>query len=74
MANNNNKHMKIYKEAWNIGEQDFKMCEFNGCNNIICEVHHIEYRSSFGKKRKEEQDDFSNLIGVCRIHHDLIHD
>jgi hypothetical protein len=37
------------------------------------EVHHVEPRSKFGSKTSSEKDDISNLIALCRLHHDRAH-
>jgi len=39
----------------------------------MCDIHHIEPRSSFGSKRKDEQDKIENLIGLCRECHNKAH-
>jgi len=47
-------------------------CEYCHIYPVV-DVHHIIYRSHFGKKRKHEQDQISNLIGLCRFCHDKAH-
>ncbi|MCP4523126.1 MAG: hypothetical protein GY828_02805 [Candidatus Gracilibacteria bacterium] len=37
------------------------------------DIHHIIFRSHFGKNKKEEQDNIKNLIALCRHDHDRSH-
>ncbi len=53
-------------------ESDFIPCEI--CGDMSNDIHHIEYRSHFGKKCKDVQDNILNLMGLCRQHHDNSHD
>lgn len=55
--------------GFNIG--DFMPCEACGLQGQDC--HHVEPRSSFGSKRKAEQDHHSNLIMLCRACHNDAH-
>ena len=49
------------------------MCEL--CNiRVAVDIMHIIPRSKFGKKRKDEQDDISNLCAGCRECHTLFDD
>lgn len=48
-------------------------CEIPGCGSPCIDVHHVIPRSKFGSKRKDEQDHITNLIGLCRPHHDSAH-
>ena len=44
-------------------------CQVPGCTNgLYIEVHHVESRA-FGGRHDED-----NLVTVCSIHHDLVHD
>lgn len=52
-------------------EPDFIACEY--CGSWAVDIHHIEPRSKFGSKRKNERDDIKNLIALCRRCHDLAH-
>jgi len=65
------KHVKNYMEAMGFTEGDFMPCE--ACSLPGNEVHHVEPRSSFGSKRKAEQDHHSNLIMLCRPCHNDAH-
>lgn len=61
------KHIKVYiAKYW-----ENPPCKV--CWNMRVDIHHIEYRSHFGKKTKHLQDDISNLIALCRIHHEQAH-
>lgn len=61
-----NAHIKNYRKAWNLGEQDTVLCE--RCGRVGIEIHHIAYRSHGGS------DEFGNLIGLCRgCHNDWAH-
>ena len=45
-------------------------CEFPVCGSKIVDVHHIN--SSFRGKRTNEPD-WSDLIWLCRLHHEFVH-
>lgn len=45
-------------------------CEIEGCNKQAVDIHHIE--SSYRGQRMHE-DDGSDLIWLCRKHHEHIH-
>jgi len=64
-------HVRIYFEHYGYTHQAEVMCRV--CNAPAQDIHHIEPRSKFGKKRKEEQDHISNLIALCRTCHDKAH-
>lgn len=51
-------------------KQDTIMCEYPNCKHIAVDIHHI--RNSYRWKRKHESD-WSDLIAVCREHHNKIH-
>lgn len=61
------KHIKNYLEYYWVDMHEI-MCE--ECWKIAVDIHHIEKRSHFGKKRKHLQDDISNLIALCRHDHE----
>ncbi len=66
-------HVNNYLKHFGYTIADVIMCEV--CENARAnDVHHIIPRSKFGKKRKSEQDDVSNLIALCRKCHDKAHD
>lgn len=52
-------------------ESDFIACELCGMGAV--DIHHVEPRSKFGSKKKDDQDDVSNLIALCRDCHDKAH-
>lgn len=64
-------HVRNYFKAFGYDESSSIPCEV--CNIKAVDIHHIEPRSSFGSKRKGDQDNPSNLIALCRHHHDLAH-
>ena len=65
-------HVRNYLKHFGYDESDRILCEYCGSNNAV-DVHHLEPRSSFGSKRKKEQDEVTNLIALCRFHHDHAH-
>ena len=66
-------HVKAYFKAFGYDESDEIMCEYTHCWGIAVDIHHVEFRSKFGSKRKDEQDSVTNLIALCRRHHDCAH-
>ena len=64
-------HTKNYFAKFGLTTADVILCEV--CGSVACDIHHIVPRSRFGKKRKDEQDDVSNLIALCRECHDKAH-
>lgn len=48
-------------------ESDFVPCEI--CGGKVADVHHIRSKSL----AKKLENDISNLMGLCRVHHDLAH-
>jgi hypothetical protein len=65
------KHVKNYLQAFGYDESSFIPCEMCGAKSV--DIHHIEPRSKFGSKRKDEQDHISNLVALCRDCHDRAH-
>ena len=64
------RHVKNYLE-W-AGSSDGKVnCEV--CGAVAVDIHHVEPRSSFGSKRKDERDHISNLVALCRECHQMAH-
>lgn len=64
-------HTKIYLDFYQFDPSSFIPCMVCGARAV--DIHHIIPRSKFGKKRKAEQDKITNLIGLCRPHHDDAH-
>jgi 5-methylcytosine-specific restriction endonuclease McrA len=65
-------HVKAYFKHFGYDESSRFLCEH--CHRAIAnQIHHIEPRSKFGSKRKDEQDDVNNLIGLCYDCHDQAH-
>ena len=58
------KHVKVYFDYFNIGEQDFVKCEV--CDRQAVDIHHIEGR---GKGK----DIIENLMSLCRECHIKAH-
>ncbi len=56
---------------FNLTEGDWIPCSV--CNQESVDLHHIEPRSKFGSKRKDEQDKVENLVALCRSCHDKAH-
>ena len=50
---------------------DFIPCKV--CGGLAVDIHHIRFRSKFGKNKKHEQDHHSNLVALCREHHNKAH-
>lgn len=61
------RYTKVYFKHFGYGECDFIPCEI--CGDKAVDIAHIYPKSSFGAKRKEEQDDISNLAALCRSCH-----
>lgn len=66
-------HVKVYFEHFGYDQSDVIMCEFPECWSPGVDIHHIESRSKYGSKRKDEQDSIGNLICLCRSHHERAH-
>lgn len=64
-------HVKNYLNHFGYTESDFIACELCGMGAV--DIHHVEPRSKFGSKRKQEQDSVTNLIALCRICHEFAH-
>lgn len=62
------KHVKIYINHYEYGEQDVILCENLKCLKIAVDIHHIKLKSQGGK------DDIENLIALCRDCHIKAHD
>jgi len=65
------KHVSNYFKAFGYDKSDTILCE--ACGAVSVDLHHIEPRSKFGKKHKDEQDHHSNVIALCRACHDDAH-
>jgi hypothetical protein len=63
------KHVKIYMEFFDFGEQDFIPCEI--CGGQANDIHHIHPRGMGGSKLK---DKIENLMALCRYHHNYYGD
>jgi 5-methylcytosine-specific restriction endonuclease McrA len=65
-------HVRNYFKAFGYDESSRIPCELCDSYDSV-EIHHVEPRSSFGSTKKEEQDAVTNLIALCRKHHDAAH-
>lgn len=65
-------HTKIYFDYFGYDVNSWIACEV--CGGTSVDIHHVVPRSKFGSKRKEEQDNISNLIALCRNCHNQAHD
>lgn len=69
------KHIKVYREFYRIGEDDTMMCSV--CPTVAVDIHHITSRGlkSFEYKGKQYNDinNILNLIGLCRSCHNKAH-
>ncbi len=61
------KYIQNYLDGWGLCQEDIALCEHDVCGGTVDDVHHIKYRSHGGS------DEFDNLIGLCRDHHDWAH-
>jgi len=65
-------HVKNYHSHYDYCEGDVIVCQY--CKQQKANsIHHIVYRSHFGKKRKDECNHWSNLIALCRECHEAAH-
>jgi len=60
------KHTRLYLEKMGYDETDFIKCEL--CSSEAVDIHHLEPRGMGGSK---EKDYISNLMALCRRHHDM---
>jgi hypothetical protein len=51
-----------------LEHRDQRCCRFPGCQNRICDVHHLEHWADGGETR------LSNLMLLCTRHHTLVHE
>ena len=69
------RHIKVYREYFKIGDQDIVLCEV--CDRVAVDIHHITSRGlkSFEYKGKTYNDinHILNLIGLCRECHNKAH-
>jgi hypothetical protein len=57
-----------------IYERDGWCCSYPGCSvRAMLHPHHLKFRSKFGKKKKAECEDPSNITTICYFHHLLVH-
>ena len=61
------KHTLNYMQGMGFDSSDTILCEV--CGKVAVDIAHIVARSKFGSKRKEEQDDITNLCAMCRQCH-----
>lgn len=66
------KYTKNYFEYFGYMPGDFIACE--NCKAQATDIHHVIFRSHFGKKEQHKCDDISNLIALCRDCHNKAHD
>ena len=57
------KYTKTYYDYFGFCIDDVIPCEI--CSNKSVDIHHIEARS----KRKDLENDITNLMALCREHH-----
>lgn len=67
------RHTQVYMDYFGYQIPEDVFCEIPGCNSPCVDVHHVIPRSKFGKKTKNERDKITNLIGLCRRHHEDAH-
>ena len=64
-------HTKNYFKHFKYTIADTILCEV--CGDVANSIHHLIPKSKFGSKRKHEQDLISNLIALCAVCHDIVH-
>jgi 5-methylcytosine-specific restriction endonuclease McrA len=65
-------YIRTYYEYFNYVAGQFVACEC--CGAVAKNIHHITYRSHFGKKTQSECNDISNLMALCVECHNKAHD
>lgn len=68
-------YVKIYLQAFGIGEQDVILCETpqglnSTCTHTGVDFHHLTPKGMGGSKHK---DNINNLIALCRFCHEKAH-
>lgn len=63
-------HTKIYMKFFGYKEGDYMPCEIDTCWLHANDIHHIEPRK-MGGDPQGKKDIISNLMAVCRNHHNL---
>lgn len=58
-------HIRNYRKAFNIGDQDITLCEV--CGQVANSIHHIQLRSQDGSNHVD------NLVALCNYCHDASH-
>jgi len=61
------KYIKNFLKDRGLDETDYIECELPTCGKPSEKPHHIVFRSQRGT------DEASNLIALCREHHDIAH-
>ena len=67
------KHIKVYREFYRIGEDDIILCH---CGAVSVDIHHIFSRGLkffFHNGCGYDINDILNLIGLCRDCHNKAH-
>ncbi len=66
------RHIKNYCDYFGIYLTDWYSCEC-GCGQRAEQFHHLEPRSSFGSKRKMQQDKAENIVFINHLCHERAH-
>jgi hypothetical protein len=67
-------HVRPSKAMLSVFERDGWACTYPGCSaRSMLHDHHIDFRSRFGKKTREECDSLTNRTTVCAFHHTQLH-
>ena len=61
------KYVKNYLKHHRLDETDYLECEIPECCDLAVDIHHVVYKSQGGT------DEASNLIALCRKHHEDAH-
>ena len=64
-------YIRTYYDYYNYVAGQFVACEC--CGAVAKNIHHIEYRSHFGKKEIKKRDSIENLMALCVECHNKAH-
>ena len=64
------KHQRDWLKSRHKSPTDIIHCEIPDCPNIATEIHHI---SRCMRAKRTNKSDWSDLIALCRFHHEKIH-
>jgi 5-methylcytosine-specific restriction endonuclease McrA len=65
-------YIQVYYRYYGLVPGDFVACECCGAESR--NIHHIRYRSHFGKKERAARDHIGNLMALCMDCHNKAHE